>query len=315
MKKILFLWLLSYIYTIADATIFVYHRFGDDRYPSTNTSIEQLRKDFEYIKNNGYTVVPLSKVVELIQNNQEVPDKWVVITIDDNYKSFYTNGLKVFKEYGYPFTLFVYIKATEEKYGDFMTWDMLKEASKYGEIELHSYAHPKLTSLTKEAVLEDTQKAFEIFEKRMGKKPRFYAYPYGSYNKKVQEYLKGFGLEAILNQTAGATSKDSNPHDLFRVPLVGKSNISGGLRYSVLDVEWIEPLEFPKDGVLRKVKAKVDKDIKTIKLFITDHGWTENVKVNDGIVDVDLNIPLNITRSRVTLGTTYYKTSSQILIK
>jgi peptidoglycan/xylan/chitin deacetylase (PgdA/CDA1 family) len=315
MKKILFLWLLSYIYTIADATIFVYHRFGDDRYPSTNTSIEQLRKDFDYIKNNGYKVVPLSKVVELIQNNQTIPDKWVVITIDDNYKSFYANGLKVFKEYGYPFTLFVYIKATEEKYGDFMTWDMVKEASQYGEIELHSYAHPKLTSLTKEAILADTQKAVEIFEKRMGKKPRFYAYPYGSYNKKVQEYLKSFGLEAILNQTAGATSKDSDPYDLFRVPLVGKSNISGGLRYSVLDVEWIEPIEFPKDGVLRKVKAKVNKDIKTIKLFVTDYGWMENVKVNDGIVDVDLNVPLNTTRSRVTLGTTYYKTSSQILIK
>mgnify|MGYP001014122039 CR=1 FL=1 len=111
MRKILFLWLLAYLYSIADATIFVYHRFGDDRHPSTNTSIEQLRKDFEYIKNNGYTVVPLSKVVELIQKKQEVPDKWVVITIDDNYKSFYANGLKVFKEYGYPFTLFVYIKA------------------------------------------------------------------------------------------------------------------------------------------------------------------------------------------------------------
>ena len=52
MRKILFLWFLFYAYSIADATIFVYHRFGDDRYPSTNTSMEQKRKDFENLKNN-----------------------------------------------------------------------------------------------------------------------------------------------------------------------------------------------------------------------------------------------------------------------
>ncbi|MCK9162495.1 MAG: polysaccharide deacetylase family protein [Arcobacter butzleri] len=315
MRKILFLWFLFYAYSIADATIFVYHRFGDDRYPSTNTSLEQIRKDFEYLKNNDYRVVPLSLLVSYIQEGKDIPPKWVVLTIDDNYKSFYENGLELFKEFEFPFTLFVYVEASEGKYGDFMTWEMIQDASHYGEIELHSYAHPWLTKLSEDEIVTDTQKAFEIFEKRMGYKPKHYAYPYGAYNKKVQEQLKSFGIEAILNQTAGATNKNSSPYDLFRVPLTGKANISGGLKYEALDVEWLEPLDYPKDGILKKVKAKVDKDIKKVKIFVTEKGWIEDIPVHDGIVELELNTPLTQKRSRIAIGTTYHKISSQILIK
>jgi len=38
----------------ADAHIFVYHRFSDTRHPSTNTSLSELRKEFNHFKNNGY---------------------------------------------------------------------------------------------------------------------------------------------------------------------------------------------------------------------------------------------------------------------
>ncbi|MCK9338355.1 MAG: polysaccharide deacetylase family protein, partial [Arcobacteraceae bacterium] len=202
MRKTLFILLFLYIYSLADATIFVYHRFGDDKHPSTNTSLTQLKNDFEYFRKNNYEVVPLSTLVKTIQDGKEVPTNWVVLTIDDAYKSFYTNGLEIFKEYGYPFTLFVYVKATDQKYGDFMTWDMLKDVLPYGEVELHSYSHPRLTNLTIEQIKADTQKSYEIFEKKMGYKPKFYAYPYGEYNDNVKEAIKDSGFEAILNQSS-----------------------------------------------------------------------------------------------------------------
>ena len=81
----------------ADAHIFVFHRFNDSRYPTTNTSLEALRGQFEYFKKNGYEVVPLSKLVDALHAKKEIPDNWVVLTIDDNYKSFYDHGLSVFK--------------------------------------------------------------------------------------------------------------------------------------------------------------------------------------------------------------------------
>ena len=48
----------SYFYLNADAHIFVYHRFGDDKHQSTNTTIKELEKELypqiltELINNN-----------------------------------------------------------------------------------------------------------------------------------------------------------------------------------------------------------------------------------------------------------------------
>ena len=169
----------------ANAHIFVYHRFGDPKHASTNISLEKLKTDFTYLKNNGYTVIPLKKLTELILKNQEIPNKSVVLTIDDNYKSFYQNGLPIFKEFNYPFTLFVYTQATQDSYGDFMTWDALKETSKYGELGLHSHTHAHLTTLTNEVIKKDTNKSLHLFQKALGFKPNSYVYPFGEFDQKV----------------------------------------------------------------------------------------------------------------------------------
>ena len=52
---LLILYLLSTSITLlqADAHIFVYHRFGDSRHPSTNTSLAELRKETELLIKKG----------------------------------------------------------------------------------------------------------------------------------------------------------------------------------------------------------------------------------------------------------------------
>ena len=40
-------------FALADAHIFNYHRFDDDRHPSTNISSKNLREQFEYFKEKG----------------------------------------------------------------------------------------------------------------------------------------------------------------------------------------------------------------------------------------------------------------------
>ena len=186
---------LSYLYLNANAHIFVYHRFGDSKHESTNTSLQELEKEFEYFKANNYKVVTVSKIVEKLKNKEQIPNNWVAFTIDDAYKSFYQNGLELFKKYNYPFTLFVYVEATQKKYPDFMTWDEIKEASKYGEIELHSYSHKQLVKLTNEEIIKDTNLALEIFEKNLGFKPKAYSYPYGEYDERVKNEIKNFDFE------------------------------------------------------------------------------------------------------------------------
>ncbi|BAK74631.1 polysaccharide deacetylase family protein [Arcobacter sp. L] len=305
---------LSYLYLNANAHVFVYHRFGDSKHESTNTSLQELKKEFEYFKTNNYKVVTVSKIVEKLKNREKIPDNWIAFTIDDAYKSFYQNGLELFKKYNYPFTLFVYVEATQNKYPDFMTWDEIKEASKYGEIELHSYSHKQLVKLTNEEITKDTNLALEIFEKNLGFKPKAYSYPYGEYDDRVKNEIKNFGFEYIMNQKNGSVNEKSDLFDLNRIALVGKINLEEKIKYKTLEANWIEPQVYPKDGILKHVKVEVNKDIKDAKLFISTYGW-QDIKVKNGIIDIKLDKKLNLNRNRIAISTDYYTISNKLLIK
>ena len=114
MKYFLLLCLCSF-YLQANAHIFVYHRFGDEKHHSTNTTLKELEKEFEYFKSNNYKVVTVSQIAQKLKSGEEIPANWVAFSIDDAYKSFYTNAIEIFKKYNYPFTLYVYVEATEKK--------------------------------------------------------------------------------------------------------------------------------------------------------------------------------------------------------
>jgi peptidoglycan/xylan/chitin deacetylase (PgdA/CDA1 family) len=313
--KYLFLLVISFSYIFANAHIFVYHRFADERYKSADTTLKELTRQFEYFKSNNYTVVPLSKILDKLEKKEEIPTKWIALTVDDAYKSFYDNGLEVFKKYNYPFSLYVYVKATEKHYGDYMNWEQIKEASKYGEIGLHSYSHPRLQNLTQEEIIEDTKKAYDIFVKNLGITPETYAYPYGEFTEDVKSTLKNnFNFRAILNQNTGSINSKTDIFDIPRIALVGDVNINHKLRYKTFDTEWIEPKVFPEDGILRNITAKVDKKYKTLKLYITGEGWRD-VEVNNGLVDIKLNLYLKKARTRVMLGPDVFTISNNIINK
>jgi len=312
--RYLLLVFISYTYIFANAHIFVYHRFGDTSHTSTNTTIKELKKEFEYFKQNNYKVVPLNSIILKINKKEKIPDNWIALTIDDAYKSFFDSGLEVFKKYNYPFSLYVYVEATDKKYNDFMTWEQLKIASQYGKIALHSYRHPHLTHLTNQEIYEDTKKAYEVFVKNMGFKPKTYAYPYGEYNKRVQKQFKKFKFNALINQSTGSITKDTNVYNIPRIALVGKVNIKHKLRYKTFNIKWEEPLVFPSDGILKSIKAKVDPKYKKLKLYITGEGWRE-IKVKNGIIDIKLNVYLKRARTRIILGPDTFTISSKLIIK
>ena len=314
MRYLFFIFISSYLYLQANAHIFVYHRFADIKHPSTSTSKAELEKEFKYFKDNNYIVVPLERILSKLQNKEKIPNKWIALTIDDAYKSFYTNALDIFKKYNYPFTLYVYVEATNRKYSDFMTWNQIKDSSKHGTIALHSYSHPHLQKLSKEKIKKDTQKAIDIFKKNMNFTPRTYAYPYGEYNLLVKNTIKEFNFEAIINQSTGTVSKDSDIFDIHRIALVGDVNIKHKLRYKTLDAIWIEPKVYPKDKILRHIKAKVNPKIKKLKLYVTGNGW-QDIKVKNGLVDLLVNIKLTRARTRIMIGTDVFTISNKIIIK
>ncbi|MDR1975788.1 MAG: polysaccharide deacetylase family protein [Campylobacteraceae bacterium] len=301
------------VYLFADAHIFLYHRFNDDRYPSTNTQNETLRKQFQFLKDNNYTVVPLQAIVDKLNQNETLPDKWVALTIDDGYRSF-LSAVDMFKEFGYPFTMFVYSQAAEKNYPDFLNWEELKKLeSAGGTLSFHSYAHSRQTRLSKDELRDDFKKGLELYEKRLGSKSAFYSYPYGEFNDEVQSVAKEFGFSAILNQNIGAVGDKSSPYDLNRFALTGDTALKPLLKYKVLDAQWLEPKTYPANGNITKVEAKLNSSAKKAQLYITDLGWRD-VEVKDGLVSYEMNEKLKKSRVRVILQVGD-KISTKILVK
>ncbi len=313
MRLLLGLWLLAAT-LLADAHIFVYHRFGDLRYPSTDTSVEVLKKQFEYFRKNGYEVVPLSRIAEALKRGERIPDNWVALTIDDSYRSFYENGLPLFRAYGYPFTLFVYTGAVEKGYGDYMSWEQIEEAMRYGEIGFHSHTHPHMVSRSDAELEEDFRRGLAAMRKRLGIRPRYFAYPYGEYDGRVKRIAEGFGFDLICNQNAGAVGTASDPHDLDRIALTGDPSLKEKLRIRYLPAVWIEPAAWPEGGVVGRVRLKTDEKAAHGWLYLTGYGW-RRVPLEGGELDTRLDLKLKKRRSRLILKLEKDRISTKILVK
>ena len=297
----------------ADAHIFIYHRFNDARYPTTNTTLEELRKEFDYFKKNGYEVIPLEKLVQALHNKENIPDNWVVLTIDDNYKSFYEHGLALFKEYNYPFSMFVYVNATEHKYGDFMSWEQLKEIRQFGSLEFHSLNHPHMTQLSDDELKKDFEEGLSLFEKRLGIKPRYFSYPFGEYSPRVKAIAQQYGFQAILNQTMGAVASFSDPYDLDRSALVGKSDLGTFLKYKALETSWMEPSVLLGDGKVHTLHVKANTTAPKGGIYMSDVGYQE-VSLSDGVFQAKLDKVVTKERTRIIVSVGN-KISTKLLVK
>jgi peptidoglycan/xylan/chitin deacetylase (PgdA/CDA1 family) len=229
---ILLLWCLAPAIALAadDATILIYHRFGDSRYPTTNVSTEAFAEQMDFLRDNGYTVLPLAQLVTLLKTKAAIPAKSVVITIDDAYASVYENAWPILKKHGYPFTVFVYTKGVDQNFGDYMNWTQLRELQGQGvDLQDHSFGHKHLAFQPKTMdevgyrawISGDLVQSMALFSRELGDTPRYFAVPYGEYNQVVVEEATALGYEAVLTQDPGAVGPHSDPFYLPRQPILG----------------------------------------------------------------------------------------------
>ncbi|MDH4944185.1 polysaccharide deacetylase family protein [Sulfurimonas sp. C5] len=216
MKKIILLIFIVFS-TFADehAVVFMYHHFGNEKYPSTNVTKEQFQAQLDYLFKNNYNVVKLSTVINLLKQNKPLPPKTVVLTIDDAYKSVYTVAFKMLKRYKYQCTVFVNTHAVDVGSKFYMSWDEMREMQKYGiEFSNHSYSHPYLLQ-KKDLLNKEIQYAQKRLQEELGKhtneNPKMFSYPFGEYDEELQNYLEKNSYVGIT-QTSGVLYKGNLNH-------------------------------------------------------------------------------------------------------
>jgi peptidoglycan/xylan/chitin deacetylase (PgdA/CDA1 family) len=204
----------------------MYHRFGDGRYPSTNTTLAQFEAHLAELKKPRYNVLPLREVVMALKQERPLPPYTVAITIDDAYRSVWREGVPRLRAAGFPFTLFV---ATEPVGGqEYMTWDQLRElqAMDLASIGSQTATHPHLPKLSRDEVKAEFERSQARFKDELGRAPELIAYPYGEYDTMVQEVARQAGFLAGFGQQSGAIARTS---ELFGLPRFAFNESFGGM--------------------------------------------------------------------------------------
>lgn len=202
------------------AVVFMYHRFGDGRLPSTNIRLDQFKAHIAELKSGKYNVVPLMDVVTAIKDGKPLPDRTVAITVDDAYASLYSNGWPLLEEAGLPFTLFVATDAVDRGSKEYMSWAQLRELQAAGvTIGSQTASHPHLPRLSRAQIRAEFEKSNARFESELGTRPALQAYPYGEASSEAMAVAREMGFIASFGQHSGTVSAADNLDYLPRFTL------------------------------------------------------------------------------------------------
>lgn len=203
-----------------DVPILTYHSVLDYKPEQIKTFTKitvtpaMLDKQFAYLKENSYHVISLNALLNHIERGTPLPPKAVVITFDDGWEAQYLHALPILKKYGYTATFFIFTHAIGRN-KHFFTWEQVKELDALGmTIGSHSKTHPYLTKITDPAKLAaEIADSKSIIESQLGKKVRFFAYPFGQYNNATLEAVQIAGYDAARGTYNGNYTKN----DLYKL--------------------------------------------------------------------------------------------------
>ena len=141
----------------------MYHRFNENKYPSTNIQMEVFEQQIKIIKDlnyNFYDPKDLEKNFHVVKIKKKI-----LITIDDAFSSFYEVAWPYLKKEKIPFILFVSTKSVGKN--GYMTWNQIKELdlTNTAYIGNHSHKHSYLVNLKSEDFIIDIDTSSAFFKK------------------------------------------------------------------------------------------------------------------------------------------------------
>ena len=201
------------------ATVFMYHKFGVSKYPSTSVTIDQLNSHIEELTKEKYTIKSLDFIIDTIINDGDLPANTIGISVDDADKSFLEVGWPLFKENNIPVTLFVttWTISNNKKY---INWDQIRKLKEEGVvIGAHSHTHAHMPDISIEEVRDEIETSNRIFLKELGEIPTLFAFPYGETTDEIIELVKEFKFKVAFGQHSGIINETSNMYYLPRFSL------------------------------------------------------------------------------------------------
>jgi peptidoglycan/xylan/chitin deacetylase (PgdA/CDA1 family) len=193
---------------------------------------EKFRKQMEAIRDLGTPVISMKDFDDWKTGDGTIPPKSFLITIDDGWKSVYTDAYPILKELEFPFTIFLY-KNYVDGGGRALTTDMIEEMKASGlcSIGSHSVSHPfpskfkraarKGEKASEEFITEELAVSKGFLERKFEEPITAYAYPGGYVTETMFPIAEEVGYELLFTVNPGMTRRDTENHILPRFIILG----------------------------------------------------------------------------------------------
>lgn len=187
--------------------------------------LEEFELQMKYLYDNGYKTLKLDEVFDYYYSNAAIPEKSVLLTFDDMYKSIYQYAYPILKKYNFSAVGFVvldWLFETSQEYSTTssvcMSKEELQEISDVFEFANHTKSlHTRkgqqttVETIDKQSFVEDIRQC-ENFVTTKG----VFAYPFGGYNEEVINRLKEMDFKLGFTSKPGKNYSSTNPFELLR---------------------------------------------------------------------------------------------------
>ena len=214
--------------------ILMYHRINvvTSSTPAHSRGLTVHPADFarqmRWLKRNGYRTITQRELFEALFCGRRLGKRPIMLTFDDGYRDVFFNASPVLKRLGMKATAYVVTGRISGKDISFLTWNLLRALERRGiEIASHTIAHHDMTSLSDSALLEDLRSSRRVLERRLGHPAPWLAYPFGSFDARVEAMSRRAGYVLATTTQHGAVHSARRPLALPRLRVLDSTGVRG----------------------------------------------------------------------------------------
>lgn len=179
--------------------VLMYHEIADITVTPSRLAVapDAFADQLAYLRDEGFNAITAGELSKILAGGPgELPERPVVLTFDDGYGDFYSQGLPLLKQHGFTGTIFMttgWIGKEDEK-KRMLNWRELAEVEQAGiEIGAHTCKHPQLDQLPENLIREELYVSKSLLEDNLGLPVPGLAYPFGYSNAKVRRVTQELG--------------------------------------------------------------------------------------------------------------------------
>lgn len=187
---------------------------------------EDFAAQMAYLHDQGYVTVSLYDLMQALTVGTPLPEKAVVLTFDDGYRSLMDEAVPEMTRYGYTGTIFVITELMDREFDAYLTWPQAEALHAQGwKIEPHTKTHDELAGQSRDFQLYQMLGSLQTVQAHLGVMPRFFCYPVGKYDDLTLQLAQELNLWGAVTTEPGRWHTLADQYTLSRVRMDGQGTL------------------------------------------------------------------------------------------